>query len=187
MSDLQKIGTQAPEFRYATPWKNNLQFQQVLHGKKGYLVFLRYYGCSLCQLQLMKYIKHYERFRKANVELFVVLQSEPETIREQVDEDKIPFTIICDPNQELFALYGVRAASSEAELKNIEPGKWQNFLDEVQANGITHGKYEGNELQLPAVFLIDETNRISFLHYGLNGADIPEIEELLTIASSVLN
>ena len=45
--------------------------------------------------------------------------------------------------------------------------------------GLEHGKYEGNELQLPAVFLLDSAMNVVYAHRGKSAGDMPEIADLL--------
>ena len=60
-------------------------------GKKLALVFLRYYGCTLCQYDLSQYAKNYEKITAAGGELLVVLQSDPDLLREDMGkEDMFP-------------------------------------------------------------------------------------------------
>ena len=47
--------------------------------------------------------------------------------------------------------------------------------------GYTHGDYEGNELQLPALFIVDEDGTVSYAHYAKNIADMPGVQEVLDL------
>ena len=49
------------------------------------------------------------------------------------------------------------------------------------AKGYKHGAYEGEELQLPAVFIVDNDRKVSFVHYGAHVADIPSAEALVKL------
>nr|WP_289706403.1 hypothetical protein [Enterocloster clostridioformis] len=42
----------------------------------------------------------------------------------------------------------------------------------------THKEYEGEELQMPAVFVVDRELRLTYVRYGENAGDVPEPEEL---------
>ena len=45
--------------------------------------------------------------------------------------------------------------------------------------GLSHGEYEGNELQLPAMFIVDGNNKVIYSHYAKDGADIPRARAVL--------
>ena len=53
--------------------------------------------------------------------------------------------------------------------------------------GLSHGEYEGNELQLPAMFIIDENNKVIYSHYAEDGADIPRAKEVLNMVYEYIN
>ncbi|MBI9105602.1 MAG: PatB family C-S lyase [Spirochaetales bacterium] len=169
------ISDKVRNFSYNTPWENNIDFNSKLD-KKTYLVFLRYFGCTLCQVDIQEYIKRYKEFTDKGAQLFIVLQSTPEIIKENVKKADIPYTIICDPEQELYKLYNLNTAYSEmgmASKKVLVKGiKALNM-------GVKHGKYEGNELQLPAAFLFNIKGEAEFVQYGTDAADIPDIDEML--------
>lgn len=179
MSKKLSIGMKVPDFNFTTAWNAEDNFYKNISGKKNILIFLRYYGCTVCQLQILKLVKNYERFKEKNIQLFVVLQSEPETIREQDSKVEIPFTIICDPTQEVYKLYNTSAAK---DMSGLGSPNLLKKVEEAKKLGLTHGKYEGNELQLPATFVIDEEGVIKFSHYGQDAGDVPEIDELLKLA-----
>ena len=48
-------------------------------------------------------------------------------------------------------------------------------------SGIKHGDYEGNELQLPALFIVDENRKVIKAHYGKDIMDMPSVDELIDI------
>ncbi len=48
----------------------------------------------------------------------------------------------------------------------------------VRATDLKHGDYEGNEMQLPAVFVMNEKRELLYVHYGESGGDSPTAEEL---------
>lgn len=170
-----KAGDKALDFDFITPWQEKRNFYKVTEGKTSVVFFLRYYGCTACQLKIHHLIKDYPKFEQAGVKVFVVLQSQPETLRTEAAEDKFPFEIILDPEQLQYRRYNIgdrdpnRPRSEKAILKS----------EEARSLGLIHGKYEGNEQQLPATFVIDGEHNLVFTHYGLDGSDSPETDEIL--------
>ena len=45
--------------------------------------------------------------------------------------------------------------------------------------GHFHGKFEGKETQMPAVFVIDENRNIRLAHYGNDITDVPQLPALV--------
>ena len=48
---------------------------------------------------------------------------------------------------------------------------------------MTHGEYEGDELQLPASFVMDQDCRLLYVHYGKTAADLPDPAQLAALLS----
>src|SRR5699024_12657466 len=85
------------DFTFHTLWLNNDVFLYYLKLKrKTILVFMRFYGCRLCQLDINKMIKSYSEFQKRNPQILIVLQTEPSIIRNQHNKSETPLTFICD-------------------------------------------------------------------------------------------
>ena len=45
--------------------------------------------------------------------------------------------------------------------------------------------YEGNELQLPALFMTDKDLKVCYAHYGKNIMDMPTVDELIEMISQL--
>ncbi|MGL4337071.1 MAG: redoxin domain-containing protein, partial [Turicibacter sp.] len=172
-----RVGQVLKSFTYDTPWTNGIDFSSQSKDSKSCIVFLRYYGCTLCQLDIRKFMSRYNEFTEKGIELYIVLQSDPQLMREQLNKEDVPFNMICDPNQELYHQFYIKPAVSQAGMIGVEA---LEKIKESMALGIEHGAYEGNEQQLPAVVMCNEKGEITFTHYGKNVGDIPSIDELLT-------
>jgi peroxiredoxin len=171
------VGDKAVGFTFQTPWEKNRDFFAETRGRKSILFFLRYYGCTTCQLEIHNLIANHSRFVAAGASVYVVLQSGPATITENVSQGDIPFVLILDPEQKLYAAYGIGSREEGKEYTAAHQEKKKRAI----AQGFSHGKFEGNEQQLPAVFVLDEDHTVVFAHYGEEVSDIPEHDRLLEI------
>ena len=179
MKDRISAGTTSPDFTFETPWEKSLKFHDFLKKDEALLIFLRYIGCPLCQLKISEIKKGMKQFKATNTNIFIVLQSRPEIIRETTNENDLPITIVCDPDMKIFKLYEVYPGSI---FRYITPGVLKKAL-QAKKEGFAHGKSEGKELQLPAVFLIDTDKTVRYAYYGKNIGDIPDNRFLIeTIA-----
>jgi peroxiredoxin len=165
------------DFTFDTPWEKDNSFFKETHGKKSIVFFLRYYGCTSCQLEIHTLIKEYPRFEAAGATVYVVLQSEAETIKSEFNRNDLPFTIIVDPRQKLYALYSIGSRNPNQE----RTPEHQEKVAKAKALGFSHGKYEGNEYQLPAVFIFGQNHAVRYAYYGQESSDVPEYEKLLQI------
>lgn len=171
-----KVGDYFPEFTYCTPYEEEVSITETVgNATKTAIVFLRYYGCTLCQFDMMGFAEEYDEITENGGQLLVVLQSDPVLVKEQLEENPLPFEIICDPDQELYEEFEIKPAESREELVNA---KDLEKIRLAQEEGIEHGEYEGDELQLPAYFILDRECEILAAHYGETAGDVPTAEEL---------
>ncbi|MBU2514142.1 pyridoxal-phosphate dependent enzyme [bacterium] len=175
MKDKFTTGTPAPDFSFDSPWQKNLQFHKILDEKPAFLIFLRYIGCPVCQLKIAELKKDYAEFEQKNVQILVVLQSLPENIQELTTEKEMPFTIVCDPGEKIFSQYKV----TPGNLLQYAPPSVVIKAVKAKMKGFKHGKSEGKEMQLPAVFFVDKEKTIQYAYYGKNIGDVPANTDLL--------
>lgn len=166
-----------PNFTYATPFADGLTLGETLQQVSGKtaLVFLRYYGCPICQLDLHEYAESYEKLSAAGGQLLIVLQSDPKALAEQITPDTFPYDIICDPEMKLYQMLAIDPAASMLKMMSLSAVK---KVVRSGKQGFKHGAYEGNEQQLPAAFILDRDRKVTFAHYGKDVADVPTAGEL---------
>jgi hypothetical protein len=124
----------------------------------------------------MEFRSEYEKYQQINTEVVIVLQSDPDIISKS--GETMPYIVSCDPQQELYSRFDVVPAKSK--LKMLSFNTIKKVVDATK-KGMKHGEYEGNELQLPAAFVVDREGVIKFRKYASNLADIPTAENFLTI------
>ena len=178
MKQTITAGAAAPDFTFDTPWRRDVRLSDVAKKHRTYLIFLRYMGCPLCQMTISRLKSEWGRFTDADLNVVVVLQSEPENITALVKQDELPFQIACDPDESLFRLYGVMPGSI---FRYATPSVIKKAM-RAKKLGFAHGKSEGKEMQLPAVFLIGRDMKVEYAYYGKNVGDVPENDDLLATA-----
>ncbi len=141
------------------------------------LSFYRYASCPLCNLRIHELSKRAPVWKERGIETVAVFQSPVESVRQYVTgRHEIPFSIIADPDRELYRLYGVE-------------GSWAGFMksmvtragDGVSAmlgKGYPPGKLEGDIAMLPADFLIGPDLIIEEAYYGSDIGDHLPIERI---------
>jgi len=164
-----EIGENAPDFNYDTPWESGKGFYESVGKKSAVLVFLRYLGCPICHNDMANLKREIGLINKKRAALFVIIQSSPSTVASLTKKQDWPFTIICDPKGVLFQLYHVEPGGI---LKYMHPA---GLIAAIRATfkGYKHGKFEGKETQLPAVFVVDGNRALKYVHYGRHIADTP--------------
>ncbi len=174
MIDRLHSGDAAPDFDFETPWKDPSTLYNVLKNGPVMLIFLRYIGCPICQIEMSKIRNDIKIASNRKTTVLVVLQSSIETISDTCKEDDWPFKIVCDPKARIFKRYSVEAGGI---IKYLHP---LGIMAAIKAIflGKRHGKFEGKETQLPAAFVISSERIITFSYYGKRIDDVPSLKEL---------
>lgn len=165
-----KLGDNAPNFRFDTPWKFAQDFYETIQHQDAVFVFLRYHGCPVCQMEMVNLKRDIELFNQKETRVFVFLQSSTETLIPLLKEEDWPFDIVCDPKGTIFQRYAVEPGGI---IKYMHPA---GLVAAIKATiqGFGHKKFEGKETQLPAAFIIKSNKTIIFAHYGKNISDVPK-------------
>lgn len=175
MAKLQ-VGDVMPNFSFDTPFLRGNTLTQVMGGGKAAIVFLRYYGCTLCRLDLAQYKAGYAELQQVGGKLLVVLQSDADLLRQELEgNNSFPFDIVCDPKGDLYRQFDILPAASKAKMAG--PGTLAKIA-KATAAGHRHGRYEGDELQLPAAFVLDADRHVLFAHYAKTVDDVPNAHQL---------
>lgn len=171
--DMVRQGSIFPNFEYVSYDGNRKELYSQIEQSPAAVLFLRYIGCTKCRLDLHELLASEAMIRKKGLRVFVVFQSEPQTVRQEVGQ--FPFEIICDPEQQLYRRFEVAAAQTREELLALDHfgREHEAFQKAKVALGLTHGAYEGNELQKPAIFVLDADKKVVFAHYAGSLMDMP--------------
>ena len=172
-----ELGQIMPDFEYVTPFsQGHTLAETAAAAPKTTLIFLRYWGCPLCQYDIHLLSQAHADITANSGQLFVVLQSDPAGLAEQLGSpDKLPFSIICDPDQKLYKEFAIDPAASMAKMADL---KMVGKIIKATKLGFKHGTYEGDEQQLPAAFVVDSACRILYAHYAQSVSDMPDAAEL---------
>lgn len=171
---------QMPDFVCRTPFVKDMPLSEMLKAVPGKtaLVFLRYYGCTLCQLDMQEFAAEYDRIAKIGGQLLIVLQSDAEKLEAQITETTFPFRILCDPKGEMYRALSIEPAPSKLKMISLKAVK---KILRSRKKGLQHGAYEGNEQQLPATFILTPDGTVTYAHYGKDVGDVPTAEELVVL------
>jgi len=157
-----QIGEEAPNFSMDSVNLGKVTLKDY-RGQRLLLMFSRYFGCPVCQLEfdeLTGLIKLYPELK-----VIYVNQSSLESARKFLEGKDVDFPVISalgiGGKYELYDLYGVGKLNPLALLEILQKARV------ARKNGKVHEAYEGVETQSPANFLIDETGKVLLAEYGL--------------------
>lgn len=161
-------GTTAPDFTATVYLRDPLTLSQ-LRGKKVWIAFFRYAGCPLCNLRVHQMIQRYDAWQAQGLQIVAVFQAPVDEVEANVGKQNAPFPIVCDPDEKLYALYGL-----EASLAGFLSPKNIPLAAEALKEGFLPGTTHGTKTRLPADFLLDENGKVIETFYaGHIGDHIP--------------
>lgn len=176
----------ALDFTFDTPFEKGLKLSDYVKKQKyTFVIFLRYFGCTSCQIDMIDLAAAYNDFKAKDAQVLVALQSRPDIAGAGSEKFDLPFDIICDPDAKIYKLYQVESAGSKEGLLNLEladaAARFSAKVERRQALGLEHGEYEGDEYQLPGYFLMDSQMNLIAQHRAKSIGDMPLAEEYLEL------
>lgn len=138
-------------------------------GRHVLLSFYRYASCPLCNLRVHDLAQRHADWHARGLDMLAVFQSPADTMRKHVGVQKPPFPLLPDPEQRLYALYGVGhnwAGFVAAWLTRLP-----DIARSVVGNGFLPGSVEGGIHRVPADFLIGPGGVIAEAYYGRDIGD----------------
>jgi len=166
-----KVGDDAPTFKLESYNAGTIDLNQLIGSQKIVIIFSRYFGCPICQLDLETLLKQVSEIEKMGAKVLYITQSGEKIAKKFIEEKNITFPVIPSAKDELYAQYGLGRFSAAAAAKVLTKGK------QAKKAGYEHGEYEGYEMQCPGQFVIDTEGKI--IHAKMDWLDIPEILEVL--------
>ncbi len=137
-------------------------------GRKVLLAFFRDAACPFCNLRLYELSRDYDALQASGLEVIAVFSSTKEEIKQFVARHPRPFTMLSDPNLELYQRYGIQHSGS-AMLKAmlLHPLR----IIRGMLKGGTGDMNNPHVKLVPADFLIAENGEIRLAWYGRNTSD----------------
>lgn len=177
-----KTGDTFPSFSFNTAFQSDLNSLEVLKGKTVFWV-LRYIGCTVCRYDVSLIAERYQEFTDRNAQVFVLMQSDAKHVQDDLakTDTVLPFEIITDPDQKIYELLSIEPAES---MEALAEGVFEQLKEKAKLAGkagFHHGDYEGNEQQLPAMFIVEEDGTVCYAHYAKNIMDMPLIDDVLAM------
>ncbi len=120
-------------------------------------------------------------FERARARVVLVGMGTPEESEAFRKKFELPFPLICDPNRQLYHVYGLKRMGV---LGFISPALALKSLAAV-AGGHRAGAPQGDVKQLAGVFVIDTKGMVRFRHLSADPADFPPARDLLKKVSSM--
>lgn len=155
-----RVGESVPELS-GVDWRGDAVQLASFRGRRVWLAFFRYASCPLCNLRVRDMIARHEALSASGVQVVAVFQSPAESVARYVGRQEPPFPLVCDPDEKLYARFGLEARLS-AFVSPANLGR----ASQATAAGFLPGTMEGTRTRIPADFLIDEEGVLADVYYG---------------------
>ncbi len=165
-----KVGDKAPLFKLESYNAGIIDIAGFL-GQKIVLIFSRYFGCNICQLDLKTLLSRANDIQEKKAKIIYITQSGEKVAKEFIERENIDFPVIPSSKEELYKEYGLGLMTVGAVTKV------RAKMKEATKLGIEHGEYEGWEKQSPGQFVIDGEGNV--IHAKKGWLDIESIIEVL--------
>ncbi|MHA1461361.1 MAG: redoxin domain-containing protein [Promethearchaeota archaeon] len=165
-----KVGDKAPLFKLDSYNAGTIDLGQLV-GQKIVLIFSRYFGCPICQLDLNILMEAVPEINNKGAKLLYITQSGEKIAQEFITKYNIEFPVIPSTKDDLYEEYGLGMMTAGAFTKV------RSKLKEAAKLELQHGDYEGWEKQGPGQFVIGDDGNI--LHERKGWLLLPEIFAVL--------
>ncbi|PKA06239.1 peroxiredoxin-like family protein [Leptospira ellisii] len=177
-----KVGDFAKDFSVRDYLGNTIGLKD-LKDKYTLLAFFRNAECALCNLRVHQLLKVYPDLQNRGLGILAVFESDAERIRASVGKTSVPFSLIPDPENDLYRLYGV-GFSLIGVFKTMLTS--QKEIGEAADLGFEMKKVPGMKMdRMPAEFLIGPDLRLRIVKFSKKVTDHIPLNELKGILKDV--
>ncbi|MCP4443455.1 MAG: AhpC/TSA family protein [Aureispira sp.] len=166
-----EVGDKAPNINIKDVKGDKLNLKSLAKDQKVLLVFLRHAWCPVCNFRTHELIKNYEALKAKGYEIVVVYESKQEKLIDYVEDKKLPYRVIADPEGDLYKLYRVERSQKKMKLGIGKKGFKELYAEGTKLygeKGLEAYKAEGEgetSMLIPADFVI-EGQKITTSYYG---------------------
>jgi len=169
-----KVGELAPKIVGVDQFNSKIDSDIILKEKKILLVFYRGNWCPYCKKHLASLQENLEKLKDKGIFVIVVTPEKVDKINETTETFNTTFSIVHDSNNKIMKDYKV---DFEVNKENV-PSYFEFTLKRVQE----YNENENNVLPVPATYLIDKNNKISYVHYDIDYKKRSDFTEILDLS-----
>ena len=158
-----QAGQQAPDFQTEDVYGKPVSLTR-LRGQPVLISFMRNAGCPVCNFQVHQLLEQADSLKARNIAVVLVYQSSGQNLLAYLSGQPLPFTFIADPENELYARYGI-----EQGMGKMMKGLFKGAIGKMQKGKKLFNapvKQDGKSATIGADFLLDGQGKVIKVHYG---------------------
>lgn len=164
------IGSKATDFSGTDQRGNDIRLKELLKKGKVVLVFYRGYWCPHCSRALSRLQDSLGLILDKGATVIAVSPEKPENIDKTTEKTKAEFSILHDEDRKIMKAYDV-----DFKVQDNLVTQYRNAnIDLADING-----KNGTNLPVPAVYIIDEEQTITYRFFDANYRKRPSVKEIL--------
>ncbi len=164
------IASKAPDFRAKDQNGTEVRLKDLLKEGKVVLIFYRGYWCPYCNRALSRLNDSLQLIKDKGATVVAITAEKPENIDSTVQRTKAEFPILHDEGLKIMKAYDV-----EFEVPVNTLTRYKNSGLDIEKNNGANGKY----LPVPAVYIIDKEQTITFRFFETDYRKRPSVKDLL--------
>jgi peroxiredoxin len=178
-----QVGDAAPDVRLLESGLSEVTLSAYWQNRPALTVFLRYFGCPFCQMQVVKLRDERERLEGAGASIVLIGQGDAREEEAFREARQVPFPILIDTDRRAYRAYGL-GRGSPMQLYGPRVGVpflRANLSPETRQRGLRGGSF----LQMPGTFVVDTSGVIRMAHRNRTVSDNPRNDKILRVLEAI--
>lgn len=151
-----EVGSALPEATLTSASGKELSLKEVTGGQKSVIIFYRGSWCPYCTRHLAAIGKHEQAILDKGYKIIAISPDKVEKVREYNERAELKYTLYSDSDMSAASAFGLTFEVDAATLRKLDSYN----IDLKAASGKSH-----HLLPVPAVFITDDSGRITFRHF----------------------
>jgi len=165
------INSKAYDFKAKDQNGNEVRLRDLLKKGKVILVFYRGQWCPYCNKYLQRLEDSLSLIKEKGATLVAITPELPENVTKTIEKTKAEYPILYDENLKIMKAYEVEYQVPENTLS-----RYRNTGIKLEEN---NGIRNGNYLPVPATYIINKDQMITYRHFDSDYKKRPSVKELL--------
>lgn len=173
-------GERAPEFLLDDVHGKQVRLSQF-RGQPLILVFIGHLGSLLCRAHLAQLRQQYGKIQHKGGEVLVISFEDAEGLQRLINNHKLPFVVLLDPNKNIYCQYGMFYREKGPVMT------WRTVLAylRLRFKGYPRQQRGADIRQMGGDVVIDREGIVRFIHRSCFPEDRPEVAEMLSLLNGI--
>ena len=132
-------------------------------GTRVWILLSRFAACPFCSLRMRRVVERYDAVSAAGVQVLGIFPSGERRVRQFATKLEVPFRLVADPEQVIFAQFGSETSWAGELRSAINIPKVLTALIKMKMNPLA---IDDSVHRMPSEYLVGPTGIVEQVHYG---------------------